>query len=149
MPTDAPLRVLVVDGDSLLCWALRETLVAAGMVVSHAESFSAAIQAVMSDPGGLDVMLLEYALPDPRGLAHLRTLKRLVPTLPVVVMSAFWTRERADQALEAGADRLVGKPLEMHAAAELVREATGRSRSRPSVMPPVPSQEPVTWPSRR
>jgi DNA-binding NtrC family response regulator len=126
MLNDAPLRVLVVDSESLLCWALRETLTAAGMEVSHAQSPSAALDTVAKDRAGFDVVLLDYPLPDPRASDFIRTLKQLAPALPVVVMSAFWTPERVDQALRQGVERLVSKPLEMHDVAELVRAVVAR-----------------------
>ena len=132
MLNDVPLRVLVVDSESLLCWALRETLMAAGMAVAHAQSPHAALGMLVNEGDAFDIVLLDYPLPDPRASTFLRALKQLAPALPVVAMSAFWTAERVDEALRQGVARLVSKPLEMHDAADLVRDVVAASHPRPA-----------------
>ena len=121
LPRAAALRVLIVDDDPLLRWALRETLAAAGMVVLQAASADAAVQTLSSAPTGVDVVLLDYLLPDSRDLRLLGLLKKIAPDTPVVVMSAFWNPETIRDARAAGADRIVSKPLEMHEVSDLLR----------------------------
>ncbi|MEO7272939.1 MAG: response regulator [Vicinamibacterales bacterium] len=117
----AALRVLIVDDEPLLRWALCETLVAAGMDVLQAASADAATQTLSSDPEGIDVVLLDYLLQDANEVRLLDAVKRIAPELPVAVMSAFWNPDTMRDALAAGADRIVGKPLEMHEVPTLLR----------------------------
>jgi len=121
MSIPAALRVLIVDDEPLLLWALRETLGGAGMTVLQAARADAAIQTVASTPSGVDVVLLDYLLPDSRDLRFVEALNRIAPSTPVVVMSAFWTPDTIREARAAGADRIVCKPLEMRDVPAMLR----------------------------
>jgi DNA-binding NtrC family response regulator len=124
MPDNStPLRVLIVDDEPLLCWALAQTLSAAGDVVAEAGTAQAAIHALTTAPEPMDVVLLDYQLPDSRDLGLLSTVRQLAPKSQVILMSAFCTQEMANHALGIGAYRVVSKPLEMHDLPALVREA--------------------------
>ena len=118
------LRVLVVDDEPLICWSIAETLGHSGDVVTKAESRQAAIRALANAPAP-DVVLLDDQLPDSRDLGLLSTVKRLAPHSQVILMSAYCTREIAEQALAQGAYRVVSKPIDMHEVPALVREAAG------------------------
>jgi two-component system, NtrC family, response regulator HydG len=117
------LRVLIVDDEPLLCWALAETLSAAGDVVAEAGTAKAAIHELTSTPEPVDVVLLDYQLPDCRDLGLLSKIRQLAPQSQVILMSAYCTPETATDALNIGAYRVMNKPLEMHELTELVREA--------------------------
>jgi DNA-binding NtrC family response regulator len=130
MPNEStPLRVLIVDDEPLICWALAQTLNAAGDVVAEADSAKAAIHALATTPEPMDVVLLDYQLPDSRDLGLLSKVRQLAPQSQVILMSAFCSPEVADDALGMGAYRVVSKPFEMHDMPALVREA---ARSRPN-----------------
>ncbi len=119
------LRVLIVDDEPLICWSLAETLGQCGDVVTEAESGEAAIRALAIAPGSVDVVLLDYHLPDSRDLALLSAVRRLAPQCQVILMSAYCTAEIAKHALALGAYRVVSKPIDMHSVPSLVREAAG------------------------
>jgi DNA-binding NtrC family response regulator len=117
----ATLRVLIVDEDPLLRWALCETLGAAGMLVLQAARADAAVETLSSAPTGVDVVLLDCFLPDSRDFRLLGSLKKIAPETAVAVMSAFWNPDTVRDAWAAGADRVVSKPLEMHEVSDLLR----------------------------
>src|SRR5215217_4385702 len=107
-----PLRVLIVDDEPLICWALAQTLSAAGEVVAEAGTAQAAIHALTTAPEPMDVVLLDYQLPDSRDLGLLSKVRQLAPQSQVILMSAFCTPEIANDALGIGAYRVMSKPLE-------------------------------------
>src|SRR5581483_3531585 len=113
----APLRVLVVDDEPLMCWSLAETLAERGDIVTEAESGAAGAR----EP--IDVVLLDYNLPDVRDLSLLATVRRLSPSSRVILMSAYATPELAEHALALGAVRVVNKPIDMHDVPALVHDA--------------------------
>jgi CheY-like chemotaxis protein len=117
------LRVLIVDDEPLICWALAETLSAAGDVVAEAGTAKAAIHELTTTPEPIDVVLLDHQLPDCRDLGLLSKIRELAPQSQVILMSAYCTPEIATDALTIGAYRVMNKPLEMHELPELVREA--------------------------
>ena len=123
MEKESPaLRVLIVDDEPLICWSLAETLTECGHIVTETESGEAAVRALASVPEP-DVVLLDYHLPDSRGLSLLSTVRRLAPRSQVILMSAYCTPEISAKALALGACRVASKPIDMHDVPSLVREA--------------------------
>jgi len=123
-----PLRVLIVDDEPLICWALAETLGGHGDTVIKVGNGEAALRAVTNASDPIDVVLLDYRLPDSNGLGLLSTVRRLSPDSQVILMSAYCTPEVTKEALALGAYRVVSKPIDMHDVGGLVSEAAG-SRS--------------------
>lgn len=85
MALSAPRRVLVIDDDPLVRRVVVRTLKHHGHAAESAESLNEGLRllAVLS----FDVVVTDMYMPDQDGLDTLRTLKALVPTVPVVVMS--------------------------------------------------------------
>jgi DNA-binding NtrC family response regulator len=116
------LRVLVVDDESLIRWAMAETLAHAGWEVSEAGSAKEALQRLTADAAP-DVILLDYRLPDSSDLRLLESIRRTVPNSRVIMMTAFGTAAMQAGAIELGAYRIMSKPVEMRDLAALVQEA--------------------------
>ena len=75
----APLRILVVDDESLIRWSLAETLSDLGHLVSEAGDGETALRTLTHAGGPFDVVLLDYHLPDSHDLALLSQIRRLAP----------------------------------------------------------------------
>ena len=127
------LCVLVVEDETLIRWSIAETLAQKGHHVVEASSASTAVQAMSETSGPIDVVLLDYRLPDSDDLGLLRNVRRMRPDSAVVMMTAFGTPEVTRGALELGAYRVLNKPFDMHGLESLVLEAHASTgpRSRP------------------
>lgn len=124
-----PLRVLVVDDEPLICWSLSETLRGDGHIVTEARTGAAAVRALSDARGPIDVVLLDFKLPDVHDLSLLSTVRRLSPSSRVILMSAYATPDIACEALALGAAGVVNKPIDMHDVPALVHDA---ARLRPN-----------------
>jgi DNA-binding NtrC family response regulator len=109
-----PLRVLVVDDEPLVRWAIGETLRTAGYEIDEAADAESTVRTLFerSDP---DVVLLDLRLPDCDDLRLLDTVRRLVPAATVVLMTAFGTPEVRAQAPSHGAAYVLDKPFDVDA----------------------------------
>lgn len=123
-----PLRVLVVDDEALLRWSLAEVLRSRGHTVLEAATAATASTAMIDTPGAIDVVLLDYRLPDASGLDGLRDVRRRAPQAAVVLMTAYATPEVIEDALELGAHCVMNKPFDMHAVEDVVLNAHRRIR---------------------
>ena len=116
------LRILVVEDETLIRWSIAETLAEEGHTVMEATSAATAVKALEAQDD-IDVVLLDYRLPDSDDLGLLANVRRLQPRSAVVMMTAFGTPEMTEGALAAGAHRVVGKPFDMRDLESLVVEA--------------------------
>jgi DNA-binding NtrC family response regulator len=108
------LRVLVVEDELLIRWAIAETLAHAGHVVIEAEDGAAAVRALTDVAEAIDAVVLDFRLPDSNDLGLLATIRRLAPASIVILMTAYGTEELTKGAFELGAYQVIDKPFEMH-----------------------------------
>lgn len=113
-------EVLVVDDEPLIRWSLRERLRAAGYDVVEAGTGLEALDAIAARIPAL--VLLDLALPELDGLGVLRSVRRIDPGCPVIVMSAHGSAGSGPgaEALELGARHFLTKPFDFEAVVALV-----------------------------
>ena len=128
MPKNSPkINVLIVDDEPLIRWSLSETLGDQGYSVLEAGDGKGAVEALTQSARPVDVVMLDYRLPDSNALTLLATIRTVSPLSRVVLMTAFGTPEVAREALRLGAVCVVHKPLDMQDVVDLVSRASRTS----------------------
>ena len=123
-----PLRVLVVEDETLIRWAVVETLTDAGHTVLQATDAATALQAIGQGAEPFDVVLLDFRLPDSDDLSLLEQIRQRTPKSAVVMMTAFGTPQTTAQAKSLGVYEVIAKPFDVGVLAGLLAEAH-RSRA--------------------
>ena len=103
-------RVLVVDDEWLVRWSVTEALQARGLEVEEAADASSAMHTF---DDACDLVLLDLHLPDAMDLRVLSFIRQRSPSVPVILMTAFATREVAEEAAALGAT-VVSKPFDLN-----------------------------------
>src|ERR1041384_2892200 len=104
-------KVLIVDDDQMIRWALTEALRNWGYACVEAGSVSAALAAFETDQPA--AVLLDVNLPDGSGLDGLREIKRRQPDAVVIMMTGSVVVADTISALRGGAYDFVGKPINL------------------------------------
>jgi two-component system, NtrC family, response regulator len=115
--------VLIVDDESLIRWSLAEMLIGDDYTVMEAGDGKQALAVLKNPPEPVQVVMLDYRLPDTNGLQLLAAIRGLSPASRVVMMTAYGTAEVVAEAMRLGAVCVVTKPIEMHDVADIVSRA--------------------------
>jgi len=122
--------ILVVDDEPLIRWSLTERLKAEGYELLEADTGHAAIEKL---PEGVDLVLLDYRLPDTDGVSILRKIKEFDQDILVILLTAYATIETAVEAMKLGAYHFANKPFNLDDVAALVERALETTRLRREV----------------
>jgi two-component system response regulator AtoC len=122
--------ILVVDDEALIRWSLTERLKSEGYEVREAETGQAALDTL---PEGIDLVLLDYRLPDTDGVSVLRKIKEFDQDILVILLTAFATVDTAVEAMKLGAYHFANKPFNLDEIAATVERALETTRLRREV----------------
>ena len=122
--------ILVVDDEALIRWSLAERLKADGYEVLEADTGRSALEQL---PEGVDLVLLDYRLPDTDGVSVLRKIKEFDQDILVVLLTAYASVETAVEAMKLGAYHFANKPFNLDEVAAIVSRALETTRLRREV----------------
>jgi two-component system, NtrC family, response regulator AtoC len=116
------VRLLIVDDDLLQARLIKSNLERPGRIrVEVVGSARDALERLSREP--LDAVLTDLAMPGMDGIELVRRIRESEPTLPVIVMTANATLERAVEGIRAGATEFLQKPINVSALLTLVERA--------------------------
>lgn len=103
------MKILVVDDDRRIVKTTCDILKIKGYESIAAYSGEEGVEKVKSDPP--DCVLMDIKMPGISGVEAMKQMKKIVPALPVVLVSAYATEELLAEAKQAGAYAVLNKPM--------------------------------------
>lgn len=134
-PNEAPslpmesYHILVVDDESMIIELLARLLSEKGYEVSTAADGREALEFLRGHT--CDLVISDVRMPHLDGLQLLKAVKDMNPRLPVVMISGYDEAATVVNALKAGAENFLAKPLDMDVLDKVVRKTLRLACIRP------------------
>lgn len=109
--TETPTRILLVDDEVGFLDVLTKRLGKRGFQVTPVPSGTDAIQVLRKDD--FDVAILDLKLEDMDGIEVLEIFKKMVPELPVIMLTGHGSEQAAKEGMAQGAFDYLLKPCEL------------------------------------
>ena len=145
-------RILVVDDELVVREVVRNVLDKPGMYLVDAADGEQAMSLLLNEP--FDVLICDKNLPGITGLDVIRCAKAVDENMGVLLITAYASRESAEEAMAIGVDDYIVKPFDLSDLEQKIDEVievrwkrvsmtrkTGRSTSQQSVLICDPNQD--------
>jgi len=121
---DEPIRLLLVDDEVGFLDVLTKRLSKRGMDVTSAPSGTDGIQVLRK--ADFDVAVLDLKLEDMDGIEVLEIFKKMVPDLPVIMLTGHGSEQAANEGLAHGAFDYLLKPCDLDDLIAKIRQAVNQ-----------------------
>jgi DNA-binding NtrC family response regulator len=95
------MKILVVDDDAIVIKSCKRILEAEGLEVSTVPSADEALEMIKKYE--FDLLLIDVKMPKHDGVFLMREIKKVIPDMPIIVMSGYPTPETISDVLNLGA----------------------------------------------
>jgi len=113
------VRILVIDDEEEMCWALARAMRKEGYSVATVTDPRQGLEMFVRD--GADTVLLDLVMPGMDGLAVLKQIRAIDKKVPVVMITGHGSMENALNLMNAGATGYVTKPFDVKDIREIIR----------------------------
>ena len=125
----AMISVLLVDDEKGYLNVLSNRLLKRAIHATKAFSGTEAIQILRKQD--FDVVVLDLKMEDMDGIEVLKIMKRMVPELPVIILTGHGSQTAAQEGIQFGAYDYLTKPCELKELMDKIREAHRHSQEAP------------------
>ncbi len=120
-------RILITDDDADIRRMLETRLMQEGYEI-HSEECCAGCRRALEQNDDFDAVLLDFEMPDGDGISLLKEIVQSNAGLPVILVTAYGSIERAVEAMRAGAYDFGTKPIDWNRLLVSVKNAVERHR---------------------
>ena len=122
------IHILICDDHTIVRQGLRQILADTDDIVVAAEAGNGAEALRRAREGGLDLVLLDIAMPQRDGLDVLKQFKDEFPRLPVLILSTYPEKQYALRCLKLRASGYLNKSSDPEQLADAIRKAATGGR---------------------
>jgi two-component system, NtrC family, nitrogen regulation response regulator GlnG len=117
--------IWIIDDDKSIRWVFEKALARTDMEFKTFSSVPEAMNALNKDEP--QVVVSDIRMPGGSGLDFLQEIKKRLPDVPVIIMTAYSDLESAVAAFQGGAFEYLAKPFDVDQAVEVIRRAVDES----------------------
>ncbi|HEX6164072.1 MAG TPA: sigma-54 dependent transcriptional regulator [Vicinamibacterales bacterium] len=130
-PQGPRAHILLVEDDPAIRRGVKEYLTVSGFDVIEADSCAAA--QVSFQTARVDVVVMDYHLPDGNAIQLINTFKSLDRDVPIVVLTGHGSIELAVRTIQAGAEQFLTKPVDLASLTAVIEKCLEHGRNRRQV----------------
>jgi len=120
-------KILIIDDEKEMCWALEKSLQKDGLEVFTATDGTEGLKFFLNQK--IDLVLLDIKIREISGLVILEQIRARDTETPVLVMTGYSTMDMALEAMGKGATGYLTKPLKMSNLRETVKKLLSPDRN--------------------
>ena len=121
-------KILVVDNNLDMCQIISDILKEGGHTVNISYNGEDALRKIKKDH--YDLIVLDYRLGGISGLVVLEKALKMIPSLKVIMISAFGSDSTKAKARELGAGDFIDKPFDIKMLAQSVQDILTRNTNK-------------------
>jgi ATP-dependent Lon protease len=106
-------RLLIVDDEEALTFSLYQTFIKVPIEIEVITASSGEEALAKLDGGRFDIVITDIAMPGIDGLDLLSLIKAKYPETRVLVITAYGSNERQEEAYKRGAEKYIEKPFDL------------------------------------
>jgi CheY-like chemotaxis protein len=125
LPLGAGQTVMIVDDERALVALAEESIAQLGYEPVGFDSSVAALRAYRDAPDRFDAVVTDESMPDLSGTELAREIRRLRPSIPIILMSGHGSLELSQRGTQIGINELLLKPLHSRNLAESLARVFG------------------------
>jgi DNA-binding NtrC family response regulator len=122
--SNEPTRVLLVDDETGFTEVMSKRLARRDMIVCTADGGAEAIRKLRDED--FHVALLDLKMEDMSGIEVLQIFKKMVPEMPVIMLTGHGSEEAAREGMQQGAFDYLLKPCDFEQLLAKIRAATAQ-----------------------
>jgi DNA-binding NtrC family response regulator len=120
------IKLLLVDDEEGYVNVLSNRMAKRNIEVTKALSGTAGIQALRKED--FDVAVVDLKMEDMDGIEVLKVFKKMVPAMPVIMLTGHGSEQAAREGMESGAFDYLIKPCDLEELVDKIREAVKARR---------------------
>jgi len=113
-------RILLVDDEEVLVRAVKKMLETLGYRVTAVTDSREALEIFGGQPDAFDLVITDYTMPKMIGTELAREIRKICPTIPIILSTGFSESLDKEGAAAAGISALIMKPVSLKGIAELI-----------------------------
>jgi len=113
--------VLLVDDEEELLKSLQQILRQLGYTVLSGSSTTTALKVFLKNPGGIDIIITDMAMPEMTGIQFAREALNVRPDIPIILCTGFSEFVDAEKAKDIGIRKFLMKPVDRQTLATVIR----------------------------
>lgn len=128
--------ILVVDDEPAILRLCHDSVIQRGYAALTASSGTEALNILKEKGEDIDLVITDFMMPNMNGVEFMNTLHMIRPGMPVIVMTAHHSLDKALVSMTEGAFDYIRKPFRLPQLIELIDRAlieSGTSRSKKTV----------------